>query len=211
MPRTLDIGRRIELVPMDTHFHDVSLGFYRQEGDKGPRYLIHSYSGMEGIDDRVAFVREAAKTLGGLESDGDGRLHFPCRSEHGAGARRVFLEVCKIATGETVQARSLEIDDKKAGCRIFVSSLGEGAYEVSAQNDDEKVHRRVDLIARGLGRLGEMELDPESLGRVAFSCGHAHDSLVGLLLIRAPNVRAVLREQEAALTRGVLAAPSQQK
>ncbi len=211
MPQTLELGRRIELVPMDTHFRDVSLGFYRQSGEDLTKYLIHSYSAVEGIEGRVASVRKAATILGGMECDADRRLHFPCPSEHEAGAKRVFLEACKIGTAESAQARPLEIHDKKAGCRITVSSLGSGAYEVSAESDEEKAHRRVDLIARGLSRLGEMELNADILGRVSFSCGHAHDSLVGLLLVRAPNVRAALREQEAALARGVLAAPSQQK
>ena len=211
MSRILDIGERVELVPMDMHFHDISLAFYQKEKRKGTRYLIHSYSRMEGIDDRITFVRDSAKILGGLESREDGLLYFSCESEHLAGAKRIFLEACKIATGDKVHMLPLEIDDKKAGCRILISSLGNGGYEVTAEKNSEKVNRRVDLIARGLSRLGEMELDPSVLGKVAFPCGHAHDALIGLLLKRAPNVRAVLREQEAALTRGVLAAPSQQK
>ena len=43
-----------------------------------------------------------------------------------------------------------------------------------------------------------------------FACGHDHDELVGLLLGRALNVRAAMREAEAAAARGVLAAPSAQ-
>jgi hypothetical protein len=46
---------------------------------------------------------------------------------------------------------------------------------------------------------------------LAFPCGHSHDALIGLLLPRALNVRAVLREEEAAVGRGNLVAPSQQK
>jgi hypothetical protein len=46
---------------------------------------------------------------------------------------------------------------------------------------------------------------------VAFGCKQTHDSLVGLLLVRALNVRAVLREQEMTASRGVLSAPSAQK
>lgn len=211
MSRTLDIGERVELVPMDIHFHDISLAFYQKEKQTRTKYLIHSYSGIEGTDDRITFVRDSAKILGGLESQEDRLLYFSCHSEHLAGVKRVFLEACKIASGDTVHALPLELDDKKAGCRIFISSLGNGSYEVTAEKNSEKVNRRIDLIARGLSRLGEMELDPSVLGKVAFPCGHAHDALIALLLKRAPNVRAVLREQEAALTRGVLASPSQQK
>ncbi|MBT6146557.1 MAG: hypothetical protein HOH74_14060, partial [Gemmatimonadetes bacterium] len=45
---------------------------------------------------------------------------------------------------------------------------------------------------------------------VSFGCGHDHDALVALLLQRAPNVRALVREEQAAAARGVLAAPSAQ-
>ena len=31
---TTDIGERIELLPMDPHFHDISVALYRQEGGR---------------------------------------------------------------------------------------------------------------------------------------------------------------------------------
>ena len=30
MGQTLDIGKRIELVPMDPHFHDITIALYQQ-------------------------------------------------------------------------------------------------------------------------------------------------------------------------------------
>ncbi len=55
-------------------------------------------------------------------------------------------------------------------------------------------------------KLGEMT---ESGGEdeAAFGCGSAHDALVGMLLVRALNVRAVIREEDAAAASGVMAAP----
>ena len=46
---------------------------------------------------------------------------------------------------------------------------------------------------------------------VRFPCGESHDQLIGLLLVRAQNLRAVLREEEMKASRGVLAAPSAQE
>ena len=69
----------------------------------------------------------------------------------------------------------------------------------------------ITAIAGGLKKLGEMNTDPENPDdRIVFSCGHSHDALVGLLLVRAPNVRVILRQEEATASRGVLTAPSQQ-
>jgi len=58
---------------------------------------------------------------------------------------------------------------------------------------------------------GQMQIGVSGGDSVTFSCGQAHDALVGLLLVRALNVRAVLREQEMTASRGVLSAPSAQK
>ena len=101
----------------------------------------------------------------------------------------------------------MSIFDKKAGCTIAVSSLGEGAYQIAAE--EEGKDRRVSAITGGLIKLGQME--DQAADRVAFSCGHAHDALLGLLLVRAPNVRAAMREQEQDSSRGMLSAPSQQE
>jgi hypothetical protein len=46
---------------------------------------------------------------------------------------------------------------------------------------------------------------------VGFACGHEHDALIGMLLPRALNLRAAMREQEEAMSRGMLVAPSAQK
>jgi hypothetical protein len=59
-------------------------------------------------------------------------------------------------------------------------------------------------------KLGEMTPLQQTADRIAFACGQPHDSMVGVLLIRALNVRAVLREQEMTASRGILAAPSAQ-
>ena len=48
MSHTPFIGRRIELVSMDPHFHDISIGLYVQSRDGKPAYLVHTYSGKEG-------------------------------------------------------------------------------------------------------------------------------------------------------------------
>lgn len=211
MGRTQDFGSRIELVPMDLHFHEVSLGLYRQETDFGPEYLIHSYSSIEGIDERVTFVRKAAQILGDMVANDDGLLSFSCHSAHSAGTRRIFLESCKIPYSNQPELRSLTIFDKKAGCEIHLSSLGDGTYEVDAEEVHAAAQRRAEVVARGLCKLGEMDPVTEDFKRIAFPCGHAHDALVGLLLVRAPNVRAAMREEETAAARGMLAAPSQQK
>lgn len=211
MSRVVDIGTRVELVPMDGHFHDITVALYRQDGSA---FLVHTYSTREGSEERVDRIAAAMRGLGGLQpSPGDDpRLRFPCGTEHGLAVRRVFVEACKVGPAEPLLARPLSTLDRKSGLTILVEPLGQGQYRIGAEGDagaDDRA-RRVGVIVNGLMKLGQMRSVEGSDDCVGFDCGCAHDELVGLLLVRAPNVRAIVREQESMAARGVLAAPSQQ-
>lgn len=210
MRRVVDIGRRIELVPIDLHFHDITLALYRQHRDGEPAFLVHTYSQVAGAQERIQSIKQAMQTLGGMQETPDGLLRFHCGAGHETACRRVFLEACKIAPNSNVEPRPLQTLDKKSRLTITVDSVGDGVYRVSADGEGRGAARRVAAIAGGLIKLGEMERAGDSSDTVAFACGHSHDALVGLLLIRAPNVRVVLREAEMEAARGVLSAPSQQ-
>ena len=215
MGRLLELGERMELVSMDPHFHDISISLYRETGEGGAAgFLAHSYSGKEGAAERLAFVMRAMAAMGGMgPAPGQpGRLAFACGGEHRAAVKRLFLEACKKTTGAEVAALPMSIYDKKNDLTIDAAATGGGGYRLAADGGEgnDKVARRVDGVTRGLIKLAEME-PGAAPGEVRFACGSAHDELVGLLLGRALNVRAAMREAEAAAARGVLAAPSAQQ
>ena len=217
MRRIVDIGRRIELVPIDPHFHDITIGLYQQcsvdttTGKETPLFLVHTYSHVAGATDRIEEVRQAMQVLGGMLKTAAGLLYFPCGRAHPAACRRVFLEACKLAPGTRVEQRPLWTLDRKSRLTITVDSVGNGVYSVTADGEGRGAARRIAAIAGGLAKLGEMEdTGADNKGTVAFDCGHSHDALIGLLLIRAPNVRIAMREAEMSASRGVLSAPSQQ-
>ena len=215
MGRLLELGERVELVSMDPHFHDISIALYRCSGEGGAScYLVHSYSGKEGTGQRLAFVMRAMAVMGGMgPAPGQpDRLAFACGAEHRAAVKRLFLEACKKAPGSDVEALPMSVYDKKNDLTISATNIGGGAYRLAADVGaaDDKVARRVDGVTRGLIKLAEME-PGAAPGEARFACGTAHDELVGLLLGRALNVRAAMREAEAAAARGVLAAPSAQQ
>ena len=210
MANIAQLGNRIELVSMDKHFHDITLGLYEQlSADGVPEFIVHSYAGKDGTAERIQFIMRAMQDLGGIKSTPGGSLRFACGNVHRAACKRLFIEASKLVGDATPEARSLSIHDKKADCEMTVASLGGGAYRVTAKSEDEGVVRRVKAIAGGLRKLGEMA-DSGGDDEASFACGTAHDALVGMLLVRAPNVRAVLREEDAAAAQGVLAAPSTQ-
>ena len=209
MAQTLDLGSRVELVSMDPHFDDISIALYCPDGS--PCYRVHTYSQRPGADERVAGVARAMQVLGDMEQTSDGLLRFACGHAHQLAVKRLFLEACKLPPEQPIEPRPLHIFDKKANSTIAVASLGQGLYEARATEPVRGVERRVATIARGLIRLGEMEEVADQPNQARFGCGHAHDALIGLLLVRAPNVRAAMREAESMANRGVLSAPSAQE
>jgi hypothetical protein len=210
MGLTQDLGTRVELVSMDPHFHDITIGLYRQNQDGRTRYLVHTYSHEPGAGDRIAFILRVADTMAGLER-GEGWFGFPCGASHQAAARRVFLEACKLAPTSAIEARPLSVLDKKSGRTITVKALGSGKYEVTPDGAEDTGRERVNAVSGGLKKLAELESVEDSPGVLRFPCGQSHHLLIGLLLPRALNVRAILREEESAGSRGQLAAPSQQR
>lgn len=217
MRRIIDIGRRIELIPIDPHFHDITIGLYRQQisdattGTEFPAFLIHTYSQIAGAPERIEGIAEAMQILGGMLKTSEGLLYFPCKNLHEAACRRVFLEACKLAPNTDTESSPLNILDKKSQLTMTVDSMGNGIYKVRATGEGRGAARRISAIAGGLMKLGEMEsIETDAKDTVGFGCGVSHDALIGLLLIRAPNVRVILREAEMGAARGVLSAPSQQ-
>ena len=210
MSLTQDIGRRIELVSMDSRFHDISIALYRQEQDGRPTFHIHSYSRLDGVSGRIDFVAHAMSVLGDMVRDGL-RLHFPCGASHELACRRLFLEACKVDHAADVEPRPLSVSDKRSNADVTVLSLGDGVYRLTGDAGDAKSVERRLSIGAGLVKLGQMQWVEGDKERFAFPCGQSHDRLVGLLLVRALNVRGVEREEQMAAARGQLLAPSAQK
>src|SRR5580698_3726781 len=129
MSLTMDLGRRIELVSMDPHFHDISIALYRQETESGPQYVVHSYSQKEGTRERLAFVIRAMHVLGVLEEN-NGRLYFSCGSPHQLAASRIFLDAIKLKALAILESRQLSILDKKSKIEFEASSAGLRVYKV---------------------------------------------------------------------------------
>jgi len=213
MGETIDLGHRIELVPMDPHFQNISIALYRQEAGDGPVFQVQSYSKREGTRQRTEFIARAMTVLGGMEPvRGETRkLRFPCHAEHLFACRRVFLEACKLDPSQPVEPRPLQILDKKSNRTVTVIRQNPGVYSLSADGEELDKASRIGAVANGLLKLGQMQVVGSDSDSVSFGCGQPHDDLVGLLLVRALNVRAILREQEMTASRGILSAPSAQK
>ena len=213
MGKTLDLGRRIEIHSMDIQCQDISVSLYRQDGSAGPQFLVHTYSGVDAAAERIAFIRQALVSMLGLEPAAAESqwLRFPCGGDHLRALKRAFLDLCKLETGAPLEAKPLQAFDKKAECDLEAIALGAGKYQMKPLADTEQSAKRATALARGFAKLCEMRELEAGPNTVQFPCDVDHHELIGMLMYRAQNVRAAMREEEQSADRGVLAPPSQQK
>lgn len=206
-----DLGRRVELVSMDPHHLDISIGLYLREAEGGPVGTVHSYSTRGGTAERLAQIASIMRAMVGLEpADDPAAVRFGCGTWHGAAARRLFLEACKRRPDAPIEPALLEVTDSRTQQRIVVLRRHAGTYEVQAHGVAEGDSSRAPAIGRAIARLAELETSEDG-ALVTFPCGAFHDELIALLLERAQNLRAILREEELQANRGVLSAPSAQE
>jgi hypothetical protein len=206
-----DLGHRVELVSMDPHFGDISVGLYVRDSVEGSIGTVHSYSHRPGTVQRTAAIARTMCELGGLVAVDDTEVRFACATWHGAAAKRLFIEACKHDPTVPTVLSSLEARDARSGQLIRVVPGVGGAYEVLAEDVTDEVASRAPAIARAMAKLAELETRCEDPPTVAFPCGVRHDELIGLLLRRAQNLRQILREEELQAGRGVLSAPGAQE
>lgn len=208
MPVRTDLGQRVELVSVDPSFYDISVGLYRKDAGEGPVAVVHSYSGRSGVETRIALIRTAMRVLGGLEEvagDPDAGLRLTCGGWHNAAMKRLFLDCFRVDPSAELEPRPLAAPDTRSEQLIALVPQGRGVYRVEASGATEEEPSRAPAITRALIRL--VELDEVDGTTVAFDCGRDHHELMGLMLVRAQNLRASLREEELTASRGVLTAP----
>ena len=212
MGNTLDLGRRIELQPMDKYCHNASLGLYQKSEAGKPQFIVHTYSTAEGVDQRVGFLTQALVVMLGLEKidDATGWMKFPCGTVHLKALKRAFLDLCKLESGSPLEPKPLTVFDKKADGVLSVEKAGPGTYQAKSEKGDDTGKKRATALARGFAKICEMDQLADDVNQVAFPCKCDHDALIGMLMFRAQNVRASMQEEEMASSRGVLSAPSQQ-
>jgi hypothetical protein len=202
-----DLHRRVELIPMDRWCADITVALYLLAD--GRTAVVHSYSARADAPDRLEWLAAGMRQLADMAGAGRS-ASFACGTWHERAARRAFLEAAKPDPTVGIAARMLSIHDPRTDQQVTVTPLGGGAYRVAAVAADPAVPSRAPAVAAGLAKLADLDADPADDTVVRFPCGASHDALVALLLPRAINVRAALREQEMAAARGILVAPSQQ-
>ena len=175
---------------MDANFHDISVALYRQDGPVGARPHVQPEArrrredalarGRDGGARRARTARRSPRRLplrhlarGGREADLSRGLQ--ARSHDHAD-----LEAARAAT------------TRRRASASGRSRLGDGAYRIVAEGVESGTPSRAPAVAAGLAKLATARRLGGRRGPSSRSpADTAHDALVGLLLPRAINVRAV--------------------
>jgi hypothetical protein len=194
-------GRCLELVPLDPHFHDISVGLY----SKGNISTVWTFSRKPGVEDRIRVIRDRLVTLGGLQpvEGTHDQITSPCGQLHSRPTRFLMMRAVERDPDSSPPKVGETVKDMKSGLALGTDSRetdGGVVYYVTAEGDAPNKAARLRAITSGFVRYGEMEKTED--GGITFPCGYRHDELVQLVLSYARNVSRVEDMLEADALRG---------
>ncbi len=196
-------GRCLELVPMDPNFHSISVALYVKDNI----ITVWSFSGREGVEERIRTIRDQLIRLGGLVAveSTPNQARFACGHLHARPVKFLSTLAVEKPPDHTLPSGEISIRDTKTQLTLKVSGEEEEdrwVYRLSAEGEAPNIPLRLRAIMAGFARYGEMEKVGDN--SVVFPCGHRHDSLLRVLLPYARNISAVEDMLEASAMRGQL-------
>ena len=196
-------GQCLELIAVDPHFHDISVGLYVKDATA----TVWTFSRKPGIERRVRKIRDQLVSLGGLVPV-DGTPHqvvFPCDHFHVRAAKFLLAKAVEKDPSYRLPEGTISLKDTKSALVLNVTGRevdGGWIYTVTGEGEAPNVPLRLAAVVRGFVRYGEMRKVSDT--EVTFSCGHRHDELIHLLLPYARNISAVEDSLQAEALRGQL-------
>ena len=191
-------GKCLEIVPIDPHFHDITVGLYV----KDTTCTVWTFSHTPGAQDRLGQIRDQMSVLGGLlpVAETHNQLEFPCGYLHLRPLKFLLTQAVGKSPDYRPASDDLSIQDTKTKLmlNVFGSQGPSGwTYQVSGEGEAPNVPMRLKAVVAGFVRYGEMEKAGDE--EVAFPCGQRHDQLLKVLLPYSRNVSSVesMMEEEA--------------
>ena len=194
-------GRCLELVPMDTSFHDASVALYEKDGT----CTVWTFSQKPGAHDRIEQIRARLVELGGLApvEGTHNQVRFPCDYLHVRPIKFMIAQAVGKARDYAQPKGDMSIKDSKSALVLSLSGGehdGRWVYRVSGEGEIPNKPMRLRMVVAGFVRYGEMEKVSDT--EVTFPCGQRHDELMRLLLPYSRNVSAVESMMETEALRG---------
>lgn len=180
-------GRCIELVPLDPHFEDISVGLYEKDGI----VTVWTYSRKPGVEGRIEQIRDQLMRLGGMEAvpDTHNQARFSCGPILNRPVKFLAMQAVEKPADFSHGEGDIAVKDLKSSLilKLVPKEIdGSWTYEVTADGEDKRKAQRLRAVASGMVRYGEMEkIGPTE---VAFPDGCLNDAMARLLLPYARNV-----------------------
>lgn len=183
-------GKCMELVPLDPHFYDITVGIYVKDGV----CTVWTFSRKPGAQERVEQIRDQLVYLGGLEAveASHNQVRFPCGHIHVRPLKFLLAQAVGKSPDYSPSSGELTIKDTKTALTLMVSGTERQSawvYQVSGAGEALNVPARLRMVVAGFVRYGEMEKINDT--EIAFPCGRRHDELVRVLLPYSRNVSGV--------------------
>lgn len=194
-------GQCIELVPLDPHFDDISVGLYFKDGVG----TIWTFAQNPGVKNRLERIRNQLAVLGGLVPVNDtyNQISFSCGELHRRPLRFLIMQAVEKSPDLKPRDGDIAIKDLKSDLILRADPEnieGRWMYTINASGEAKTKPMRIIAVTGGFVRYGEMEkLDKN---QVAFTCGQRHDELMRVVISYARNVSGVQDMLEASSRRG---------
>jgi len=195
-------GRCLELVGIDPHFHDVSVGLYL----KNDVFTTWSFSRRPGIEARIEQIRGLICAFGDM-APVPGTINqsrYTCGQTHEQAMRFLMMECVEKRADRHVGEGDISLADTKTRMQLAVEPQerdGRTVYLVTATGEGSNdSNMRLRAVVGGFLRYGGAQrVSPHEF---SFPCGARHDPLARLLLPYARNVSTIEDVLEADSLRG---------
>ena len=186
--RLAELGRCLELVAVDPHFKQVTVGLYL----KGKTLTIATFSTVDGADERIETIRNRLCQLADVEPvAGSGHQATVVSNElYDRALRFAFTEA--VEKNNPIPTGAISLKDTKSVLVFTVEpqETDDGwIYVVTATGDYARPEMRIRAVVGGYMRYGECER--VDWDRFRFRNGERLDRFARLLLPYARNVSAV--------------------
>jgi hypothetical protein len=193
--KVVKLGHCIELVSLDPHFHEVSIGLFVKNG----LLTISSYSVLDGIDARIEQIRDRCVLLGDVEpvEGTTDQLQLISDLYLDRALRFMFIAaVEKDPSAELPTGRITAPDTKTKLTFVIEGAMEDGkyVYTVSAEGQVERAEMRIRAAVGGFIRYSDCERVDKN--KFSFPDGKKYDNFARLILPLARNVSAVEAQLE---------------
>jgi hypothetical protein len=190
------LGNCIELVSIDPHFHDVSVGLFIKDGVM----TISTYSTIDGVEARIEQIRDRCVKLGDVEAveGSTDQLRLVSDLYLDRALRFMFIAAVEKDPAQELPSGRITAPDTKTKLTLVVEGAeedGQYVYTVSTEGEAERAVMRVRATVGGFIRYsGCVRVDKN---KFSFPDGKQYDNFARLILPLARNVSAVEAQLEA--------------